>query len=404
MKKLIFLVLVTFVLLFSQDKNDVDVLNNFRNDIGYLSSETCFGRGIARDGIYKAENYLSHELEKLGLKVRKQNVKIRINVPQEDPVFVINDDTLRIGYDYIPHPFCNNVDKSFRADQVHLVKQAELELLKDSLDLISLSGAKRYLLKNANKNDREKLLIFEEEYPIVSRQSMQYPHAAFQLVKESIPDTIEHVYAKNNTRFIRTRTRNVLTLIPGSEMPDSVITLAAHYDHMGGFKSVYYPGANDNGSGIAVLLALARYYAYNPPPMTLVFCFFAGEEQGLYGSEKYVKHPLLSLKKNMMVINLDMIGSGHEGWGAVAGNEFPNEAAIFESIAEKNNFGKIKLRNNAKNSDHFPFTLARNKAIFFYSSGGKQPYHHPDDVLETMDIDVMERMFQMIKEYIKLKS
>ncbi len=404
MKKVLVLLIWLFAFLIAGTESDIDLQNYFKKDIAYLSSKECFGRGIARGGIYKAEDYISGELKNIGLNVSKQNVRIKINVPQDDPILVINYDTLRVGYDYIPHPFCPTTDACYKADEVHRVNTEELEKLKDKLNLTSLSGVKRYMIEHAPRQDRNKILLFEENYPIVSRQNKQFPQVTFQVVKDVLPDTIKHIYAYHKTRYTSTLTHNVISMIKGSDMPDSVITLGAHYDHMGAYGDLYYPGANDNGSGVAVLLALARYYAENPPPVTLIFCFFTGEEQGLYGSRKYVRRPVRPLKQNMMMLNLDMIGSGHDGWGAVAAKDYPNEAAIFQTIAEKQEFGKIKLRDNAKNSDHFPFTLARNKAIFFYSSGGKQPYHHPDDILGTMDLDVLEKIMVMVKGYIETKG
>jgi Zn-dependent M28 family amino/carboxypeptidase len=173
---------------------------------------------------------------------------------------------------------------------------------------------------------------------------------------------------------------------------------------MGALGDIYYPGANDNASGVAVVLSLARYYSKDPAAMSLVFCFFTGEEQGLYGSEKYVKDPLISLDKTMMVLNLDMVGSGHEGWGIVAGKENPKDMEIFEKYCAQHELGKLKNRSNKPNSDHFPFTRKGVKAMFFYASGGKQPYHHPDDIPETLDWDVMENLFEMIRSYISEKT
>ena len=99
-----------------------------------------------------------------------------------------------------------------------------------------------------------------------------------------------------------------------------------------------------------------------------------------------------------------MVGSGKDAWGVVAGKTYPHEAAIFHTIAERNDLGELKLRDNAKNSDHFPFIEAGSKAFFFYASGGKQPYHHPDDIAETLDWSTMENMVCMIKNYIHVKG
>lgn len=76
--------------------------------------------------------------------------------------------------------------------------------------------------------------------------------------------------------------------IQGTRKPDSMIVLTAHYDHLGGLgNATYFPGANDNASGISMLLSLARYYSNidHRPEYTMVFIAFGGEEVGLIGSQ-----------------------------------------------------------------------------------------------------------------------
>ena len=376
---------------------------NLKTDIEFLASESCFGRGLANEGIFYAERYIVNELEILGVKVYTQGVNYKINIPQKTPLCVINGDTLKAAYDFIPHPFCPSVDKEFSSEEIKILDLETLEKIKDSLLLASVSQVRRQLMKKSKKRDRGSLLLFAEEQPIISRQSKQYDRPAFQVNESLIPDTISSVYEANDVIFKKVRTNNIIAVIKGTSMPDSIICLSAHYDHMGGLGEVYYPGANDNASGVAVLLALARYYAETPPPMTLVFCFFTGEEQGLKGSWKYVRNPILPLKQVMMAVNLDMVGSGLNGYGIVAGNDWPEDVSIFEDIREAHKMGQLKLRQNSANSDHFPFSAKGVKAVFFYASGGEQPYHHPDDIPETLNWRTMENTILLMKEYIGRK-
>ncbi|WP_448636180.1 M28 family peptidase [Pedobacter panaciterrae] len=77
------------------------------------------------------------------------------------------------------------------------------------------------------------------------------------------------------------------------------MVITAHYDHLGGMgNKTYFPGANDNASGISFLLSLAKYYAANPQPYTMAFICFAGEEAGLLGSKYFTEYPLLALQKS----------------------------------------------------------------------------------------------------------
>ncbi|MCK5816828.1 MAG: M28 family peptidase, partial [Candidatus Marinimicrobia bacterium] len=345
-----------------------------------------------------------NELVEAGIDFQLQPVNYRLNLVLTTPLCVINGDTLRPGYDFIPHPFCPPVNKEFSNEEIELFDRNALEKIKDSLSLGSVSQVRRYLMKKSRKKDRKTLLLFAEDDPIISKQSKQYARPAFQVKEDLLPDTIYSVFVSNDVIYKKVKTNNVIAVIEGITMPDSVICLSAHYDHMGGLGDVYYPGANDNASGVAVILALARYYAETSPPMTLAFCFFTGEEQGLKGSWKYTRHPILPLKKVMMALNLDMVGSGLDGYGLVGGNDWPADVSIFEEIREAHEMGQLKLRPNSPNSDHFPFTVKGVKAIFFYASGGEQPYHHPDDIPETLDWETMENTIILMKKYIIRKS
>ena len=113
--------------------------------------------------------------------------------------------------------------------------------------------------------------------------------------------------------------RNVVGVLPGTkaEWTGQSAVLGAHYDHLGsGWPDVHkgdegrvHPGADDNASGVAVLLELAKALAAGEKPQrTLVFVAFAGEEAGLLGSRHYVEHPPFPIEKTLGMINLDTVG------------------------------------------------------------------------------------------------
>ena len=106
--------------------------------------------------------------------------------------------------------------------------------------------------------------------------------------------------------------RNVLAVLRGSDprLRDEAVVLGAHYDHLGQREGVTYPGADDNASGVAALLEIARSFAASPqkPKRTLVFAFWTGEEEAKFGSSHYVRHPAWPLARTTAYLNLDMIG------------------------------------------------------------------------------------------------
>ena len=105
--------------------------------------------------------------------------------------------------------------------------------------------------------------------------------------------------------------RNVIGMIRGSDPArrDEAIVIGAHMDHLGQSGHTMYPGADDNASGVAALIEIARAFAAGgrAPRRTIVFAFWTGEEEGHLGSEHYVKHPAWPLERTAVYLNLDMI-------------------------------------------------------------------------------------------------
>ena len=120
------------------------------------------------------------------------------------------------------------------------------------------------------------------------------------------------VAIKNRIR--RSTSRNVLGLLPGAAHPDEVVIYSAHWDHFGVDSSLkgdqIMHGARDNASGVAGVVAIARAFTQmSPPPSrSVLFLLLTGEEQGLLGSQFYVRHPVFPLNRTVAVINLDELG------------------------------------------------------------------------------------------------
>ncbi|HSU88579.1 MAG TPA: M20/M25/M40 family metallo-hydrolase, partial [Terriglobia bacterium] len=111
---------------------------------------------------------------------------------------------------------------------------------------------------------------------------------------------------------------NIVGMLPGSDpkLKDEAIVIGAHYDHLGrGGEGSLAPregdihhGADDNASGVAGVLELARMFSSQKPRRTIIFIAFSGEEEGLIGSNYYVNHPVVPLTKTVAMINMDMVG------------------------------------------------------------------------------------------------
>jgi Zn-dependent M28 family amino/carboxypeptidase len=105
--------------------------------------------------------------------------------------------------------------------------------------------------------------------------------------------------------------RNVIGTIRGSDpaLRDEAVVIGAHMDHLGRPGDTMYPGADDNASGVAALLEIARAFAASgrAPRRTVIFAFWTGEEEGHLGSDHYVRHPVWPLERTAVYLNLDMI-------------------------------------------------------------------------------------------------
>ncbi len=106
---------------------------------------------------------------------------------------------------------------------------------------------------------------------------------------------------------------NVVGRIVGAKHPDRCIVLSAHYDHLGTRNGEVYNGADDNASGVAALLEIARWLAAHPPAHTIVFAAFDSEESGLQGAHSFVAHPPVPKDALLVNVNLDMVGRNDKG-------------------------------------------------------------------------------------------
>ncbi|OSZ73805.1 hypothetical protein CAP36_17545 [Chitinophagaceae bacterium IBVUCB2] len=195
--------------------------------------------------------------------------------------------------------------------------------------------------------------------------------------------------------------KNVIGMLPGNKYPDEAVIFSAHYDHVKG-KEIHN-GANDNASGTAAVLMLAKYFAMRKDnERTIVFCLFAGEELGLLGSKLFAKTILPETIKAM--INIEMIGvTNRTGKNAffLTGDTYSN----MKKILAKNLEGtEVKLKKEGADprflfmrSDNYPFAKLGVPAHTIMCSDDNDPcYHKPCDDVERIDTENMTRIIQAI--------
>jgi len=184
---------------------------------------------------------------------------------------------------------------------------------------------------------------------------------------------------------------NVLAWWSGSdpELSKETIIVGAHHDHFGRQGGLVFPGADDNASGTAVLLEIARALSTTGirPKRSILFLFFAGEEQGLMGSQFYVSRPVSPLKTVKAMVNVDHAGVGN---GKVTVGLSKIEKAVAQAAAEKVGLGdKLELFGLFPGGDHVPFAEAGIPTAAIVTSGPHPDFHQPTDTPDKINPDLL---------------
>ncbi|MBX7152358.1 M28 family peptidase [bacterium] len=215
----------------------------------------------------------------------------------------------------------------------------------------------------------------------------------FQPFKIANHDIQQRIYA--DTKGDSAETFNVVGWIEGGEWKDEFVVITAHLDHLGmkrGMTDTIYYGANDNASGVSVMLTVGETLAAMKPKRSILFVAFSGEEVGLLGSKYFVEHSPVSLKKIRFFLNLDLVGSGHDGLMVQGVNNFPQEYSIVSEINKSFFNFELSTRPNSPNSDQYFFNAIGVPAFFMYAYKGTNPYHLPGDIWQGLDPMIMENM------------
>jgi hypothetical protein len=351
-----------------------------RKMVDTLTSPYFWGRGYTHDGMGKAAGFLasefkSYNLEPLDGKSFFQHFSYPVNSFPGKMEVSINGNELIPGKDFIVAP----ETKGIKADG-KLIQ-------KDSVTFI---------------NSEEKLIVHLDDKLTMELSPEVAAYSMINIDKRSLTGIPLSFKVNIENKFLKNfKTENICAVVKGTNKPDSFIFITAHYDHLGGLgKDTYFPGANDNASGVSLLLNLAHYYAKHPQPYSIGFILFAGEEAGLIGSKYYTENPIIPLKKIRFLVNTDLAGTGEEGITVVNATEFPKEFAMMNEVNDEAKLlVKINPRGKAANSDHYFFTEKGVPSFFFYTLGGIKAYHDVFDKASTLPLNEHENLFKLILKF-----
>jgi len=413
MKKylVIFFLLCFQVLLVAQD------VDYAREMLDKITSKKFFGRGYVKNGDGKAADFIAKQFKKDKFQTFGndfyQKYSFPMNTFPHQIEVSIDGKKLIPGEEFVLSSSAHSIDSEFPVTFFprEIKNEDSLKLLFDShnsgqLFIFQNDKFKKLYGTNITGVKAAALLTEKKPYWHVSNAGKVDSTLWLKILKSAVPADAQTISIKAKNKFIQAyETQNVIGFVKGKKYPDQFIILSAHYDHLGMMGKTMYPGANDNGSGTAMLLGLAKYYSMpeNQPDRSIAFIAFSGEEAGLLGSKYFAEHPLLPLEKIQIVINLDMVGSGSEGITVVNGELFPEVMEAFERInVGKNYLPEIKIRGESCNSDHCPFYQKGVKSIFIYTRGPElMAYHTPDDNSEKFPFTAYSGLFDLLTDYIK---
>jgi hypothetical protein len=206
--------------------------------------------------------------------------------------------------------------------------------------------------------------------------------------------------------------RNVIGFLDNHSA--KTIVIGAHYDHLGEGKQgssladnsygLIHNGADDNASGVAGLLELARVYSQNQvkEPVNFLFIAFGAEELGLVGSRYFVKHPTYDLKNIHWMLNMDMIGrlNKQSGVSIIGFGSSPAFEAIFKDINPQQTVKFYTGYEGRGGSDQTSF-YEKNIPVLFFHTGGHPDYHRPSDDADKVDFISLQGILNLERKIIE---
>lgn len=208
---------------------------------------------------------------------------------------------------------------------------------------------------------------------------------------------------------------NIWAFIEGSEKPEEILVISAHYDHVGLRNGEVYNGADDDGSGTVALMEIARLFQKAKkegfgPKRSVLILHVTGEEHGLHGSRFYAENPLFPIENTIANINIDMIG--RRGYGkedndnyiyVIGSDRLSSDLHQISEMANQKYVGlELDYKYNDLNdpnrfyyrSDHYNFAKKGIPAIFYFN-GVHDDYHKPTDTPDKIDYPLLTKRTQL---------
>jgi hypothetical protein len=423
-------------------------IENLKKHVYYLSSPSLQGRSVNSSSIRKAECYLLKEINNTGLapgnkdSFRQEFAFIgKTVIPPYKTRLIVGNDTLYNGYNFfsisINPPSKEIVDfpsgrfdylrfldgemntnkhnQDDRRDMARFKSIFHQVSRKDFLDIVRVN----YLGVMEGANDESKFVI-----PNDSIRNFYLLMQDTGRLRREYSSSLKEIEGKEialyNDELPVYGPANILGLISGT-VGDSTLVISAHYDHIGMEDNQVFPGANDNASGTAALLEIARVLqnfvsANAKPKHNLLFAFFSAEEIGMLGSKYFVSHCPYEISATIANINLDMVGNTDEEHidtpeFLYAYGKEENSKWLMQKTDSLNQLHQLLNLNFFKNerdkgerflflSDQVNF-IHKDIPVLFLFNGMSPYYHQIHDTPEKLDYEKMKKVCELTIELIK---
>lgn len=404
-------------------KEDKVILTNLKTHITYLADDKLEGRRAGSSGEKLAMEYISGQFKTIGLLPKGSDgyyQPFEINEGKQigdKTTLTINEASLKPGDDFFPFLF--SAEKKIEASPAIALQEPDMPWFFDLKDIIEENKANphfdlvEYIKTNSRKaQDRGAIAI------ILFNTSTENDKLAFNPKDKSEPLTIPVIYVNKEAakKYLNdeTATLNIKLNVAINEKKRTghnvvgyidnaaatTVIVGAHFDHLGygedgnsmlrtGEKLIHN-GADDNASGTAALIELARILkATKAKNNNYLLIAFSGEELGLFGSKYYTEHPTIDLKAANYMINIDMVGRLNDSTKTLAVGGYgtsPQWATVVNAQDKKIPFA-IKIDSSGSGpSDHTSF-YRKDIPVLFFFTGQHRDYHRPSDDADKINYE-----------------
>jgi aminopeptidase YwaD len=423
---------IVFILILSQTlflsahsqklrKADKEIIAELQTDIGYLANDQLEGRRSGTQGETLASDYIIAGFAKAGLKplgdsgTWLQRFEIYDGKDISNTRFIINNNPLLLNTDFIPLPFSASgklegssaialqesgspwfYDLKEIMESMQSNPHADIgKMMREKTRLFAGKGASAVIFYNSSKLDDG--IVFD---PAEGVRTEKIPALYITKAgrKKYLRDISQSLDVEIQVEMIEKKRwgHNVVGYLDNGAIYTAI--LGAHYDHLGfgedgnslyrGPEKKIHPGADDNASGIAGLLEMARLLKKTKGLRTnYLFVAFSGEESGLIGSKYFVEHPPVPISKISYMLNMDMIGRLNDSTQALTIGGYgtsPQWAEIINSTLNKKIFVLNLDSSGTGPSDHTSFYLKSIPVLFFFT-GIHADYHKPTDLADKIN-------------------